>query len=332
MANDRIVLAHGGGGSLSRELVEDVIAPALGTLPRDMPDAAWAPGAPDFALAADAFVVKPLFFPGGDIGRLSVHGSLNDLAVAGAEPLAIAISLVIEEGLAIETLERVLRSAGRAAAECGTPIIAGDTKVVARGEADELFVSATALGRKRIEARPGLIRPGDQILLSGCLADHGVAVLSARQGMEFETPIESDSACLWPLVAALIEAGVDVHAMRDPTRGGLAACCAELADTASVSMELEEAAIPVRAGTAAACGMLGLDPLTVANEGKLVAFVGADSAQRALAILREQPLGRQAAIVGQVQERQRPAVAMRTRLGGRRVVRMPYGEDLPRIC
>lgn len=332
MDDARILLAHGGGGALTRELVEEMIVPALGETPRLLQDAAGVPGAADLVFTTDAFVVKPLFFPGGDIGSLSVHGTVNDLAVSGAEPLALSMALIVEEGLDTAILRRILESAGRAAQQCSVRIVTGDTKVVARGDADLLYMVTSGIGKLRVAVSPANIREGDRVLLSGPIAEHGIAVMSAREGIGFETQVRSDSASVWPLVRALIDARVAVRAMRDPTRGGLAACCVELANDANVTVELEEAAIPVRPQVMAACEILGLDPLTVANEGKLVVFAAEADAQRALDILRVTPGGEQAAIIGKTSARRAAPACLRTRFGGQRIVEMPYGEELPRIC
>jgi hydrogenase expression/formation protein HypE len=332
MDEERIVIAHGGGGALTRELVEGVIVPALGGAPDALPDAAPIPGAPDFFFTTDAFVVKPLFFRGGDIGKLAVHGVINDLAVSGAEPLALSLSLIIEEGFPIADLRRVLESVGEASRACGVPVITGDTKVVARGEADQLFVTAAGVGRRKITVSPAGLKEGDIVLVSGPLAEHGVAVMSERKGIAFDTPVRSDTASVWPLVRALIDAEIEIHAMRDPTRGGLAACCVELADSSGVTIELEEAALPVRPPVQAACEMLGLDPLTVANEGRLVAVVPAKDGERALKVLRGMPDAVEACVIGSVVARRATAACLRTRYGGVRIVEMPYGEELPRIC
>jgi len=332
MDENRILLAHGGGGSLTRELVEDVIIPLLGGSAEVLPDAAVVPGAEDLGFTTDAFVVKPLFFRGGDIGSLSVHGTVNDLAVSGFEPLALSMSLIVEEGLDMAILERVVKSAAEAATACGIRIITGDTKVVARGEADQLFVSTAGIGRRVIRVSPGDIRVGDRILVSGSIAEHGIAVMSERRGIAFGTEVQSDSAPVWPLVKALVDAGIEVHAMRDPTRGGLAACCVEMATSSRATVELEEARIPVRTGVRAACELLGLDPLVVANEGKLVAFVAEADAARALEAMRAVPGGAQAAVIGTVREERAVPAYLRTRFGGERVLDMPYGEELPRIC
>ena len=330
--DERIVLAHGGGGSRTRELVEGLIVPALGGAGGPLPDAAPVPGAEGLVLTTDSFVVKPLFFHGGDIGSLSVHGTVNDLAVSGARPLALSMGLVIEEGLEIEVLRQVVQSAAEAAAACGIRIITGDTKVVARGEADQLFINTAGIGQAVLEdSLPGL-QEGDHVVVNGPIGDHGVAVMCQREGIDFETSVRSDSAPVWPFVEALIQAGVPIHAMRDPTRGGIAATCVELSLDAGLATELEEAAIPVRAEVRAACEMLGLDVLTVANEGKLVVYVPGDASERAVEVIRGIPGGEHARAIGRVVAHGAVPVSLRTRFGGRRVVEMPYGEELPRIC
>lgn len=328
----RIVLAHGGGGVLTRELIQGLLAPTLGNPVSGLPDAAPVPGAHELVITTDSFVVKPLFFRGGDIGSLSVHGTVNDLAVSGAEPLALTMSLIIEEGLELDVLRRVVESAAQAARDCGVRIVTGDTKVVAHGEADKLFITTAGIGKRLIEVDPCGLREGDRVLLSGPIGDHGIAVMSEREGIEFETRVQSDSAPVWPFVRVLIDGGVKVHAMRDPTRGGLAACCVELADDSGVTVELDEVAIPVRAEVRAACEILGLDPLTVANEGKLVAFVAEQDAHKALESIRHVPGGENAALIGKVVARRPVSAYLRTRFGGQRIVEMPYGEELPRIC
>jgi hydrogenase expression/formation protein HypE len=332
MKHDRIVLAHGGGGTLTRDLVEKLIVPAVGGDTDRMPDAAGIPGAEGLVFTTDSFVVKPLFFSGGDIGSLSVHGTVNDLAVSGAEPLAISLSLIIEEGMETETLRRIVASAGKAAKESGVSIVTGDTKVVARGEADEIFITTAGVGVRRIDTDERPVRPGDRVLISGPIAEHGIAVMSRREGIQFETQVQSDSAPVWPFVRELIENGIDIRIMRDPTRGGLAATLVELSDDFNVTTGLVEADIPLHPEVAAAAEMLGLDPLTVANEGKLVAFIGEKDASRALEIIRAVPGGEKAAIIGTVEERRAVSVYAKTAYGGDRVIDMPYGEDLPRIC
>jgi hydrogenase expression/formation protein HypE len=332
MQHDKILLAHGGGGILTRELIETVIVPAFGTSPKGLPDAAPVPGADNLLLTTDSFVVKPLFFPGGDIGSLSIHGTVNDLAVSGARPLAIALSLIIEEGLPVETLKHVVESAARAARECGVGVVTGDTKVVARTEADGLFITTAGVGLRMIATDPRSITAGDAVIISGAIAEHGIAVMSKREGIDFRTEVVSDSASVWPLVEALIKAGIAVRVMRDPTRGGLAATLTELAADGGVTVRLVEDAIPINGGVAAACEMLGIDPLTVANEGKLVAIVAEKDAQRAVKLLREVSRGEEAAVIGSVVPRGPVPVTIQTGFGSVRAVDMPYGEELPRIC
>jgi hydrogenase expression/formation protein HypE len=332
MRHDKILLAHGGGGVLTRRLIEGLIAPAVGTGSHGLPDAAAVPGADGLLFTTDSFVVKPLFFPGGDIGSLSVFGTINDLAVSGAEPLALSLSLIVEEGLDISILERVIVSAAAAAKGSGVPIVTGDTKVVARGEADLLFITTAGIGRRKIVTDPRSVREGDRVIVSGPIALHGVAVMSLREGIEFETGVTSDSAPVWPLVSALIAHHVGVRVMRDPTRGGVAASLVELADDGGVTVELSEDAIPVDPPVRAACDILGLDPLTVANEGRLIAFVAEADAGRAVEVLHKVPGGEGAAVIGSVVSRRPSSVIMKTRFGGTRVVDMPYGEELPRIC
>ena len=329
---NRIVLAHGGGGALTRELIAEVLVASLGRKADALPDAAAVPGIEGLVFTTDSFVVKPLFFRGGDIGSLSVHGTLNDLAVSGAEPLALSMGLIIEEGLDIDTLGRIVRSAAAAAEQSGVEIITGDTKVVARGEADQIFINTAGIGIRRTGSDPKSLQPGDAVLINGAIAEHGIAVMSEREGIAFGTIVQSDAAPVWPFVKALIDAGIEPRVMRDPTRGGLAACCVELADDSGVTIELDEKTIPVRPETRAACEMLGLDPLTVANEGKIVAFVSQDQAELALATLKGTRDGEHAATIGRVVPRKRVSCVMRTRFGGERIVEMPYGEELPRIC
>jgi hydrogenase expression/formation protein HypE len=332
MDEKKILLAHGGGGSLTRDLLNDIVLPALGRREEALPDAAAVPETDDLLFTTDSFVVRPLFFRGGDIGSLSIHGTVNDLAVSGAEPLAVSMALILEEGLDLEVLRRVIAAAAEAARQCGVAIITGDTKVVGRGDADQIYINTAGIGRRRISVGPAGIRPGARLLINGPIADHGVAVMSEREGIDFRTTVESDSAPVWPFVRALIEAGIAIQAMRDPTRGGLAACCCELAEDSGVTIELEEKAIPVRPEVSAACEILGLDPLTVANEGKLAVFVAEEDAKRALDILRAVPGGEKAVLIGWAAERRAMPVILRTRYGGERIVDMPWGEELPRIC
>jgi len=336
--DDRILLAHGGGGELMRELISREILPALGgdsgailadsALLGDLP-----PGR--LAFTTDSYVVKPLFFPGGDIGRLAVSGTVNDLAVVGARARALSLSFILEEGFPLAAFRRVLASVGRTAKEAGAPVVTGDVKVVERGGADGLFINTAGVGVVPEGVRLGAerVEPGDAVLLSGPIGNHGVAVLSAREGIAFETTVESDVAPLGGLVTAVLAAGgASVHWMRDPTRGGLAATLAELAEDARVELTVLEERIPVAAGVRAACELLGLDPLVVANEGKLVAVLSADAAEAGLTALRRHRLGTQAALIGHVSGQGGGRVVLRTRAGGRRLVELPYGEELPRIC
>jgi hydrogenase expression/formation protein HypE len=331
-----IVLGHGGGGQLSAELVEHLFVPAFGNAPlAELGDAAVV-DLPDgrLALTTDSFVVRPLFFPGGDIGSLAVHGTVNDLAMRGARPIYLTVGFILEEGLPLETLGRIVGSMASAAERASVQIVAGDTKVVERGHGDGMYVNTTGVGvvpPTRVFG-PSRVLPGDVVLVSGTLGDHGMAIMSVRDGLAFETPIVSDSAALHGLVAAMVAADADLHVLRDPTRGGLAAALNELARSARVSFELDEAAIPVRPEVRAACEILGLDPLLVANEGKLVACVAAGDAERLLATMRRHPLGADAARIGEVVAGPPGRVVVRTAFGTRRVVPMPVGEQLPRIC
>ncbi|WJV44719.1 hydrogenase expression/formation protein HypE [Streptomyces flavofungini] len=332
---DRLLLGHGAGGRLTAELLDTLVLPLLTDhTSGPLEDAAPVPTQPQLMLSTDAFVVSPLTFPGGDIGSLAVHGTVNDLAMRGAMPLALSCAVIAEEGLPLDDLRVALASAGKAARAVPVPVITGDTKVVGRGAADKLFLTTTGVGRRI----PGLIpsatraRPGDAVLLSGPVGLHGMAVLSTREGLGFESDIVSDTRPLHHLVAALGPLGPAVHTLRDPTRGGLAAALNEIAREAEVAIEIDERAIPVPEPVAAACDMLGLDPLTVANEGCLVAFVPPHAADKALAALRARPEGAAAARVGSVTAERPGRVTLRTLVGARRVVDMPLGELLPRIC
>lgn len=333
-----IRLGHGAGGRMMADLIRQVLAPPLDNeVLRQMADAAVVASpveSPRLAISTDSFVVHPLFFPGGDIGSLAVHGTVNDLAMSGAQPLWLTAAFILEEGLEIRTLERVVASMAQAARAVGVQVVAGDTKVVERGHGDGIYINTTGVGAvpAGLEVGPQRAQPGDVVLLSGTVGDHGIAVLSQREGLAFDTDLVSDSAPLNRLVEALLTAAPHTHCLRDPTRGGLAAALNELAGTSGVGIEIEEAAVPLRPAVAAACEMLGFDPLTVANEGKLVAFVPPQEAPVALEALRAHPLGREAARIGVVTAQHPGMVLARTRIGGRRVVDMPLGELLPRIC
>lgn len=333
-----IRLAHGAGGRMMNDLIREVFAQPLDNLYlRQLADSAVIPSGmsnPRFALSTDSFTVRPLIFPGGDIGSLAVHGTVNDVAMSGARPLWLTAAFILEEGLPVETLEQVVGSMAEAAENAGVQVVAGDTKVVERGHGDGMYITTAGVGLvpDGVEVGPDRARPGDVVLLSGTLGDHGIAVMSQREGLAFETELVSDSAPLYGLVEALLEAAPRTHCLRDPTRGGLAAALNELAAASEVGVEIEEAAVPVRPPVAAACEMLGFDPLTVANEGKLVAFVHPEEADEALEALKGHPLGREAARIGVITEEHSGMVLVRTGIGGRRVLDMPLGELLPRIC
>lgn len=326
-----ILLGHGSGGRLSHELVQEHFLPRLGNpVLAEMLDSAVLE---DLALTTDAYVVSPRFFPGGDLGRLAVCGTVNDLCMVGARPLGLSAAFILEEGLPLAELDRLTDSMAAAAREAGVQIVAGDTKVVPRGACDGAFITTSGIGRLQPGFRPSpaLVRPGDAVLLSGTLADHGMAVLACREGLRLEGDLASDVAPLAELVDALRSAQVEVHALRDPTRGGAAQSLLEIASAAGVRVELEEQAIPVRHAVRSACELLGLDPLYVANEGKLIAFVPEEEAERALAALRASALGKHAARIGRVVAGDAGCV-IRTPLGTRRILRMASGELLPRIC
>jgi len=330
-----VVLGHGSGGKLSAQLIREMFLPAFDNplLNRLDDQAVFEAGSARIAFTTDSFVVTPLFFPGGDIGKLAVHGTVNDLAMSGATPLALSAAFILEEGFPMEELARIVASMAEAARAAGVPIATGDTKVVPRGKADGMFITTSGVGLVaagvNISAR--LARPGDKILLSGTIADHGMAVMSKREGLEFEGAIESDTAALHRLVAEMIAAG-EIHALRDPTRGGLGATLVEIAAAAGIGVEAESAAIPVREPVRAACELLGLDPLFVANEGKLAAFVAPESAGRVLEAMRANPLGRDAVVIGEAVGSHPGMVLLKTEIGGTRVVDLPFGEQLPRIC
>jgi hydrogenase expression/formation protein HypE len=330
-----VVLGHGSGGKLSAQLIREMFLPAFDNplLNRLDDQAVFEAGSARIAFTTDSFVVTPLFFPGGDIGKLAVHGTVNDLAMSGATPLALSAAFILEEGFPMEELARIVASMAEAARAAGVPIATGDTKVVPRGKADGMFITTSGVGLVaagvNISAR--LARPGDKILLSGTIADHGMAVMSKREGLEFEGAIESDTAALHRLVAEMIAAG-EIHALRDPTRGGLGATLVEIAAAAGIGVEAESAAIPVREPVRAACELLGLDPLFVANEGKLAAFVAPESAGRVLEAMRANTLGRDAVVIGEAVGSHPGMVLLKTEIGGTRVVDLPFGEQLPRIC
>jgi hydrogenase expression/formation protein HypE len=338
-----IDLNHGAGGRAGMQLIEELFARAFDNASlREANDGAVLPLPPDLlagarlVMSTDGHVVTPLFFPGGDLGCLAVHGTINDVAMMGARPLYLAASFILEEGFALAELARVVASMAAAARAAGVPIVTGDTKVVERGKGDGVFIATTGVGVVAHDVKLGgdRARAGDVVLLSGTIGDHGIAVLSQRQALEFETTVRSDTAALHTLVAAMLAAAPSgaIHVLRDPTRGGLATTLNEIARASHVGMLLDETAIPIAPQVEAACELLGLDPLYIANEGKLVAIVEPAAAPAVLAAMRDHPLGAQAARIGVVQRDEHGFVQMSTRFGGRRMVDWLSGEPLPRIC
>ena len=335
-AKDHVSLGHGSGGKLSAELMRDVFLPAFrnATLERLEDQAVLPLGGVRIAFTTDSFVVKPLFFRGGDIGSLAVHGTVNDLAMGGAMPLYLSTAFIIEEGFPVESLKRITNSLGDAARQCGVQVVTGDTKVVDRGSGDGVFINTTGLGvvPEGVSLSAGQARPGDAVILSGYLGDHGIAILAERSGLEFDSPVASDSAPLHTLVADMLRSTRAIRVMRDPTRGGLSSSLNEIAQQSGVGIVLEEESIPVREEVRGACEMLGLDPLYVANEGKLVAIVDPNIADDLVDAMRKHPLGRDARRIGIVREKDPGWVTLRTSLGTSRIVDMLAGDQLPRIC
>jgi hydrogenase expression/formation protein HypE len=333
---EHIVMAHGGGGRLMQQLLEKLVQPAFANpyLAARHDSAVFESGGQRLAFTTDSYVVKPLFFPGGDIGKLAVCGTLNDLAMAGAKPLFLSAALIIEEGLPVADLRRVLNSMAETAKAAGVLIVTGDTKVVDRGKGDGLYVNTAGIGviEHGLIVSPVSVRPGDAVLVNGDLGRHGIAIMAQREGLAFETTIESDCADLSGLVRELLDEGIEIHCLRDLTRGGLASTLIEIAEAAAVAIEITETAVPVREDVQGACEMLGFDPLYVANEGRFAAFLPEEQAERALAILRRHPLGENAARIGRVGEASRGAVRLQTALGVNRVLDLLSGEQLPRIC
>jgi hydrogenase expression/formation protein HypE len=335
-AKDTVLLGHGSGGKLSAELIRDVFLPALANpvLSRLDDQAIVNVNGQRLAFTTDSFVVKPLFFPGGDIGSLAVHGTINDLAMGGAQPLFLSAAFIIEEGFPIDQLRRIVASMEHAASAADVQVVTGDTKVVERGKGDGVFINTTGIGlvAPDVELSANCARPGDKVLLSGSIGEHGIAILAQREGIEFETTIESDSASLHTLVQGMLQTGTGIRCMRDPTRGGLSSALNEIAAQSHVGIELDERAIPLREEVASACELLGLDPLYVANEGKLIAIVAPENADVVLQAMRQHSLGGQAQIIGTVKAVTPSLVTMRTNLGTTRIVDMLAGDQLPRIC
>jgi hydrogenase expression/formation protein HypE len=335
-AKDRILLGHGSGGKLSAELIRDIFLPAFqNPVLACLDDQAIVNvNGQRLAITTDSFVVKPLFFPGGDIGSLAVHGTVNDLAMGGATPLFLSVAFILEEGFPMDDLRRVVNSLRQAAAHAGVHVVTGDTKVVEKGNGDGLFINTTGIGLvpEGVELSADRAQPGDKVLLSGSIGDHGIAILAQREGLEFETQIQSDSAALHTLVSALLGVTREIRCMRDPTRGGVSSALNEIAERSRVGIELEERSLPIHEQVRGACELLGFDPLYVANEGKLIAIVAPAAAQAVLQTMRRHPLGSEAQIIGTVKDTDPGLVTMRTPFGTTRVVDMLAGDQLPRIC
>ena len=342
VADDRIVLAHGGGGRLTHQLIEKIFLPAFSNSMLDqrhdgavVPLDGLMPGS-RLAFTTDSFVVRPLIFPGGNIGDLAVNGTVNDLAMCGARPLYLSAGFILEEGLPMETLRTVVTSMQQAAAKANVKLVTGDTKVVDKGKGDGIFVNTSGIGviesNVKIPIGPQSVQPGDVVLVSGDLGRHGIAILSVREGLEFESPILSDCANLWPAVEALLNAGIDVHCLRDLTRGGLATTLNEIASDRNICIKLEEALIPVDEVVQGACEILGLDPLYVANEGRFAAIVPSAQADKALEVMKGVSVSAGSVRIGKVEETPGRTVVLQSRIGGNRVVDMLSGEQLPRIC
>lgn len=331
-----IVMGHGGGGKLSAELIEHLFLPAFSNEHLDgLGDAAVMNlPAGRIAMSTDSFVVRPRIFPGGNIGELAINGTVNDVAMAGAEPKYVSVAMILEEGMPIDELAWLVQSMAKAAETAGVQLVTGDTKVVDRGHGDGIYINTTGIGiiREGVDIHPRNVRPGDVVLVNGTIGDHGMAIMSVREGLEFESAIRSDTAALNHLIAALLDAEIDVRALRDPTRGGLAATLNEFADAAEVGVVVDELSLPVERAVASACEMLGMDPFYVANEGKVVVVVPADQADRALEIMRNHELGKKAARIGDIVAGHPGIVVAKTAIGATRVVDTQVGEQLPRIC
>ena len=334
--NGFVDMSHGAGGRAMAQLIDELFVRHFDNdlLRQGNDNASFDVAGGRMVMSVDGHVISPLFFPGGDIGSLAIHGTLNDVAAAGARPLYLSAGFILEEGFPLADLERIVASMGKASRDAGVPVVTGDTKVVERGKGDGVFITTTGVGvvPDGIRISGDLAEPGDAVLLSGTIGDHGVAIMSSRENLSFETTIESDSAALHTMVADLV-AGVDsIHVLRDPTRGGLATTLNEIAAQSGVGMQLDEEAIPVKPAVEAACELLGLDPLYVANEGKMICIVAGDDAERALSIMRAHPLGCSAAVIGRVVEDEHGFVQMQTGFGGNRVLDWMSSEQLPRIC
>lgn len=336
LKDPQITLSHGSGGKASRNLIEALIAPAFANPLLDKLDdsAVFEVNGVRLALTTDSYVVSPIFFPGGDIGELAVNGTVNDLAVSGAEPLYLTAGFILEEGFPMEDLKRIVASMARAAAHAGVTIVTGDTKVVSRGQADKIFINTAGVGvlRRAVNISAANAQPGDKVILSGCIGDHGVTILAARGELELEADFQSDTAPLNSLVKAMLDVTAEIHCLKDPTRGGVATALNEIAATSGVTIAIQERSIPIRDETRGACEILGIDPLYMANEGKLLAVVPPEVAAAVVAAMRQHPLGQGARIIGEVWAEPKGLVFLQTEIGGNRVVDMLVGDPLPRIC
>ena len=336
MDHKEIVLAHGSGGKMSHRLIEKIILPAFRNIHLEAlhDGAIFTINDAKLAFSTDSYVVQPIFFPGGDIGKLAIHGTVNDLAMCGARPLYLSAAFIIEEGFPMEDFHRVVQSMREAALAAGVSLVTGDTKVVDRGKGDQIFVNTSGIGLvpPEVDIHPARAELGDKIMVSGEIAVHGIAIMSVREGLEFETEIASDTAPLHGLVEAMFAASKNIHVLRDPTRGGVTSALSEIAESAHVGIRLDEASLPISEEVKGACEILGLDPLYVANEGKLLAVLPAADVDRVLAAMRAHPLGQKSAVIGTVVADHPGMVTMKTHIGGTRVVDMLSGEQLPRIC
>jgi len=334
---DKVLLAHGSGGKLSHDLIKKSFLSALGNPILDKLDDSAVfeiSGSGQMAFTTDSYTVSPIFFPGGDIGKLAVCGTVNDLSMSGAIPLYLSLSFIIEEGLPVADLEKIVASVRKAAGEAGVRIVAGDTKVVDQGSADKLFINTSGVGTvpSGVDISGANARPGDMVIVSGAIGDHGIAILSQREGLKFQVPVSSDCAPLNGLVAEMLQASTNLHCLRDPTRGGLATTLNEFARQSQAGITVNEASIPANKAVLSACELLGFDPLHMANEGKLVAVVAPEDTEKVLAKMRQNRYGRQAAVIGEVVKEHPGQVVMKTELGASRIIDTPVGELLPRIC
>ncbi len=333
--NNKVLLAHGSGGKLSHDLIQELFLPSLANpVLNKLDDSATMKISGDIAFTTDSYVVNPIFFAGGDIGKLAICGTVNDLSMSGARPLYLSLSMIIEEGFPISELARVVRSIKAASREAEVNIVTGDTKVVDRGQADKLFINTAGLGviAAGIDISGANAKPGDKVILSGTIGDHGIAIMTQREELKFEVPVESDCAPLNKLVSQMLEASSDIHCLRDPTRGGLATTLNEIARQSSVGIAIEEEQVPIKESVRAVCELLGFDPVYVANEGKLIAIVKPDSADKILAQMKQNIYGKDAAIIGEVTSNHPGRVTMKPKLGPSRIMDMLSGELLPRIC